>query len=54
VIENPSGDFDLKPGDEVIVIGTPDKIRYLADMFHAINHQMSVKAPGNSSPPDLK
>jgi CPA2 family monovalent cation:H+ antiporter-2 len=54
VIENPSGDFDLKPSDEVIVIGTPDKIRYLADMFHAINHQMSVKAPGNSSPPDLK
>jgi CPA2 family monovalent cation:H+ antiporter-2 len=35
VIENPSGETDLKPGDEVVMMGAPDKIRDLAGMFHA-------------------
>jgi len=33
VIENPSGEMDLQPGDEAIVMGAPEKIRYLADLF---------------------
>ncbi len=35
VTENPSGDMDLQPGDEAVLIGTPEKIRKLADLFQA-------------------
>ena len=35
VIENPSGETDLKAGDDVVVIGTPDKIRDIAGIFRA-------------------
>ncbi len=33
VIENPSGEMDLQPGDETIVMGAPEKIRYLIKLF---------------------
>ncbi|HPS21836.1 MAG TPA: cation:proton antiporter [Methanoregulaceae archaeon] len=33
VIENPSGEMDLQPGDEAIVMGAPEKIRNLAELF---------------------
>lgn len=33
VIENPSGEIDLEPGDEAIVIGVPEKIVLLAKLF---------------------
>jgi len=34
VIVNPSGDMDLQPGDEVIVIGAPDNVIRLSRLFH--------------------
>jgi CPA2 family monovalent cation:H+ antiporter-2 len=33
VIENPSGEMDLQPGDEVIVMGAPDRIESLEGLF---------------------
>jgi len=33
VIENPSGEMDLQPGDEAIVVGAPEKISNLAELF---------------------
>jgi CPA2 family monovalent cation:H+ antiporter-2 len=34
VLVNPSGDMDLEPDDEVIVIGAPDAILRLSRLFH--------------------
>jgi len=39
VIENPSGEMDLQPGDEAIVMGAPEKIRYLADLFRTAEQE---------------
>jgi len=36
VIENPSGEMDLQPGDEVIVMGAPDKIKNIEGLFRTI------------------
>jgi len=46
VIENPSGEIALAPGDEVVVIGTPDKIRSLAGLFHASGSANIPDGPG--------
>jgi len=35
VTENPSGEMDLQPGDEAIVVGAPEKIKNLGGLFRA-------------------
>jgi len=46
VIENPSGDTPLQAGDEVVMIGTPDKIREVAGMFRP--GEVTSEAEGTS------
>jgi len=47
VIENPSGEMDLQPGDEAIVMGAPEKIRNLAELFRTPEQENTT---GNTVP----
>ncbi|MDD1707829.1 MAG: cation:proton antiporter [Methanoregulaceae archaeon] len=46
VVENPSSEENLKPGDEVVVIGAPDKLRVIGSLFHAPEPQNSIEKSG--------